>query len=85
MIDAFGECEVDDRTCELRRGGERQPLEPKAYDLLLHLLPDRPSVVVLPFHDLSGDGSRRHLVDGFTEDLTWTRPTNRRAAPLRCG
>jgi adenylate cyclase len=30
----------------------------------------RPSIIVLPFADLSGDGDGRHLVDAVTSDLT---------------
>jgi TolB-like protein len=33
-------------------------------------LPDRPSVVVLPFADLGGDPSLSWLADGFVEDIT---------------
>jgi TolB-like protein/DNA-binding winged helix-turn-helix (wHTH) protein len=35
-------------------------------------LPTEPSVVVLPFRDLSPDGAHAHLADGITEDLTST-------------
>src|SRR6056297_2472270 len=33
-------------------------------------LPDRPSVVVLPFSDLGGDPALSWLADGFVEDIT---------------
>ena len=32
-------------------------------------LPDRPSIAVLPFVDMSGDADQEHFVDGITEDL----------------
>ncbi len=33
-------------------------------------LPDRPSLVVLPFENLSGDSEQEYFSDGITEDLT---------------
>jgi len=33
-------------------------------------LPDRPSVVVLPFSDLGGDPELEWFADGFVEDIT---------------
>jgi TolB-like protein len=33
-------------------------------------LPDKPSVVVLPFDNLSGDPDQEYFADGITEDLT---------------
>ena len=32
-------------------------------------LPDRPSIVVLPFHNLSGDPEQDYFADGIVEDL----------------
>jgi len=32
-------------------------------------LPDRPSIAVLPFADMSGDPGREYFVDGISEDL----------------
>jgi TolB-like protein len=32
-------------------------------------LPDRPSIAVLPFVDMSGEGDQEHFADGITEDL----------------
>lgn len=34
-------------------------------------LPPQPSLVVLPFTDLSPDEGQRHLAEGIAEDLTW--------------
>jgi TolB-like protein len=46
--------------------GEGEQL-PQARGLLP--LPDRPSVAVLPFVNMSGDGGQEHFADGITEDL----------------
>lgn len=32
-------------------------------------LPDRPSIAVLPFHDMSAEPDQEHIADGITEDL----------------
>ncbi len=33
-------------------------------------LPDKPSIAVLPFENLSGDATRDYLGDGITENIT---------------
>src|SRR5262249_11710104 len=33
-------------------------------------LPDKPSIVVLPFENLSGDPEQEYFCDGITEDIT---------------
>jgi adenylate cyclase len=33
-------------------------------------LPDKPSIAVLPFQDMSGDPEQEYLADGITEDIT---------------
>lgn len=41
----FGECELDENQCTLRRGGEQVRLEPRTFDVLLHLVRNRDRVV----------------------------------------
>lgn len=45
MIHAFAGCELDEELFQLRRRGRPVKLEPKAFDLLLHLLRNRDRVV----------------------------------------
>jgi len=44
-----------------------QPTQPRAATLPL---PDKPSIAVMPFSNLSGDSSRDYLCDGFVDDIT---------------
>ncbi len=44
-----------------------QPWHPKIE--LAHPLPDKPSIAILPFDNLSDDPSQEYFVDGMTEDL----------------
>jgi DNA-binding winged helix-turn-helix (wHTH) protein/predicted ATPase len=45
VIHTFGDCELDTARFELRRGGERQHVEPQVFDLLLYLVEHRDRVV----------------------------------------
>lgn len=38
-------------------------------DHLAHALPNRPSIAIMPFANLSGDPKQDYFADGFTEDL----------------
>ena len=49
-------------------GGASSPEDPGALPAIS--MPDRPSVVVLPFLDLGSDPSDPHFADGVTEDIT---------------
>ncbi len=44
--------------------------EPATVDEMALPLPDNPSIVVLPFDNMSGDEEQEYFVDGITEDLT---------------
>lgn len=45
VLYTFGDAEVDPALCELRLGGRVAPLEPRAFDVLLHLVRHRDRVV----------------------------------------
>src|SRR5918994_7732140 len=45
MIYGFGDCEVDVRLYEFRRGGSPQPADPQVFDVLVHLIRHRVRVV----------------------------------------
>ncbi|MBQ0820695.1 tetratricopeptide repeat protein [Microvirga sp. HBU67558] len=44
-------------------------LEPASVERMALPLPDKPSIAVLPFANLSGDPEQEYFVDGMTEDL----------------
>ena len=45
-------------------------VEPVSLEEMAFALPDKPSVVVLPFDNMSGDKDQEYFADGITEDLT---------------
>jgi adenylate cyclase len=47
----------------------RPPLEPASVEKMAFPLPDKPSIAVLPFDNLSGDEKLDVFVDGMTEDI----------------
>ena len=47
-------------------------VKPVSMDRMAFPLPDKPSIAVLPFDNLSGDISRDHIPDGLTEDIITT-------------
>ena len=43
--------------------------EPALVEAMVLPLPDKPSIAVLPFNNMSGDANQEHFADGMTEDL----------------
>ncbi len=46
-----------------------RPWEPASIERVAHPLPDKPSIVVLPFINMSDDPAQAYFADGMTEDL----------------
>jgi len=47
----------------------RPEFEPASMERMAFPLPDKPSIAVLPFTNMSGDPEQEYFVDGMTEDL----------------
>jgi TolB-like protein/class 3 adenylate cyclase/Flp pilus assembly protein TadD len=47
-------------------------IEPASLDQMAFPLPDKPSIAVLPFDNLTGDPNQEHVADGMTETLIST-------------
>jgi len=48
---------------------QSKKIEPASLDKMAYALPDKPSIVVLPFDNLSGDPAQDYISDGFTEEI----------------
>jgi len=47
-------------------------IEPAEIDKMAFPLPDKPSIAVLPFDNMSGDQKQEHIADGITENIITT-------------
>jgi adenylate cyclase len=47
----------------------RPPFEPASVEKMAYPLPDKPSVAVLPFDNMSGDPKQDYLADGISENI----------------
>jgi len=45
------------------------PIEPASVDKMAYPLPDKPSIAVLPFDNLSGDPGQDYIADGISENI----------------
>ncbi len=55
---------------ELTHGEQPQGEEPRSVEQRMLALPDKPSIAVLPFANLSGDPEQDYFADGIVEDIT---------------
>src|SRR6202140_2234677 len=52
-----------------RDASERMPTAPAAETTPILALPDKPSIAVLPFQNMSGDPEQEYFVDGMVEEI----------------
>jgi adenylate cyclase len=49
--------------------GHRPTVEPASLDKMAFPLPEKPSIAVLPFENMSGDPDQEYIADGFSENI----------------
>ena len=49
--------------------GSQKPVEAASVEKMKHPLPDKPSIAVLPFSNLSGQADDEYIADGITDDI----------------
>ncbi len=64
-----GQVRVDDSGQAPPADLDRQPVPPRQASPAVLALPDKPSITVLPFHNLSGDPEQEYFADGVVEDI----------------
>jgi adenylate cyclase len=48
---------------------QSKKIEPASMDKMAFLLPDKPSIAVLPFENIGGDPEQDYIVDGITDNI----------------
>jgi len=51
---------------------QSKTIEPASLDKMAYPLPDKPSIAVMPFNNLSGDPEQEYIADGITENIITT-------------
>ena len=65
------------RVYRIRAGQPPQPSAAAAPDKIAPTLPEKPSIAVLPFQNLSGDAEQEYFADGIVEDIITGLSRNR--------
>lgn len=68
-LDTEPDAATKDLVAELRGAKQPQPAQPRAAGTPPLILPDRPSIAVLPFANMSNDPEQDYFADGIVEDV----------------